>query len=81
MGKALFEACWSSSHYEGMIIAKAASVIHKQLPLDETHLDMVRGFIELRGFHPSAATIGARRSDAATSDKDKQICFMLMPST
>ena len=49
--------------------------------LDETHLDAVRGFIELRGFHPSASTSGTRRSDAATSDKDKQICFMLMPRT
>ena len=39
------------------------------VPLDETHLDVVRGLIELRGFHPSASTSGARRSDAATSDK------------
>ena len=51
------------------------------VPLDETHLDVVRGLIELRGFHPSASTSGARRSDAATSDKDKQICFMLMSRT
>ena len=50
-------------------------------PLDETHLDSVRGLIELRGFHPSTSTSGARRSDAATSDKDKQICFMLMSRT
>ena len=31
MGRALFEACQSSSHDCGMIIAKATSVIHKQL--------------------------------------------------
>ena len=40
-----------------------------------------KGLIELRGFHPSASTGGARRSDVATSDKDKQICFMLMLRT
>ena len=51
-----------------------------QLLLDETHLGTVKGLIELRGFHPSASTSGARWSDAATSDKDKQICFMLMSS-
>ena len=51
----------------------------KVVPLDETHLDAMRGLIELRGFQPSASTSGARQSDAATSDKDKQICFMLMP--
>ena len=50
-------------------------------PVDETHLDAVRGPIELRGFHPSASRSGVRRSDAATFDKDKQICFMLMPRT
>ena len=49
------------------------------LPLDETHLEEVRGLIELRGFHPSASKSRASRSDAATSKKDKQICFMLMP--
>ena len=49
--------------------------LHKQDTLDETHLDAVRGLIELRGFHPSASTTGARRSDAATSDKDKQTWF------
>ena len=31
MGRALFEACQSSSHNDGMIIVKAASVIRKQL--------------------------------------------------
>ena len=51
------------------------------VPLDETPLDAVKGVIELRGFHPSTSTSGARRSDAATSDKDKQICFMLMSRT
>ena len=34
-----------------------------------------------RGFRPSASTSRARQSDVATSDKDKQICFMLMPRT
>ena len=31
IGRALFEACQSSSHDDGMVIAKAASVIHNQL--------------------------------------------------
>ena len=53
----------------------------RAVPLDETHLDTVRGLIELRGFHPSASISGARRSDAATPDKDKQICFVLIPRT
>ena len=34
----------------------------------------VSEFIKLRGFHPSASTSRARRSNAATSDKGKQIC-------
>ena len=51
------------------------------VPFDETNLDAMRGLIELRGFHPSASASGAGRNDAATSDKDKQICFMLMPRT
>ena len=51
------------------------------LPLEETHQDAVGGLIELRGFHPSASKRRARRSDAAGSDKDKQICFVLMPRT
>ena len=46
-----------------------------------THLDAVRGLIQLRGFHPNASTSGARRSDAATSDKDKQICLSTLPRT
>ena len=49
--------------------------------LDETHLDAVRELIKLRGFHISASTARAFRSDAATSDKDKQICFVLMART
>ena len=53
----------------------------EQHPLHETHIDAVRGLIELRGFHPSASTSGARRSDAAMSNKDKEICFMLMSRT
>ena len=35
-------------------------------PPDKTHLDPVRGLIELRGFQLSASTSRARRSDAAT---------------
>ena len=31
MGRALFGVCESSSHNDGMIMAKAASVIRKQL--------------------------------------------------
>ena len=50
-------------------------------PFDETNLDAVRGLIELRGFHPSSSTSRARWRNAATFDKDKQICFMLMPRT
>ena len=50
-------------------------------PLDETHVDVVRGLIELRGFRPSASKSRARRSDAFTSDKDKQIYLVLMPGT
>ena len=51
------------------------------LPLDETHLDAVRALIELRGFHPGASTSGTRRSDAATSDNDKQICLITLLRT
>ena len=40
------------------------------VPLDETHLDVVRRLIELRGFHPSASTSRVCRSDTATSDMD-----------
>ena len=39
------------------------------------------GLIQLRRFHPSASTSGARRSDAATSDKDKQIRLSTLPRT
>ena len=55
--------------------------LRKHFPLDEIHLDAMRGLIELRGFHPSVSTSRVRRSDAATSDKDKQICFVLMRRT
>ena len=54
---------------------------HLQHPRNETHLDAVRGLIKLRGFHPSASTSGARRSDGATSDKDKQICLSTLLRT
>ena len=60
---------------------KNKDLIRKQHPLDETHLDAVRGLIELRGFYPNVSTSRARRSDAATFDKGKQICFVLMPRT
>ena len=52
-----------------------------EVSFNETHLDAVRGLIKLTGFHPSASTSGTHQSDAATPDKDKQICFMLMPRT
>ena len=45
----------------------------KSVFLDETDLDAVRGLIKPRGFRPSASTSRARRSDAATSDKDKHL--------
>ena len=67
-----------------MVKANEKSVrlkLRRPLVLVETHLDAVRGLIELRGFNPSASTSRARRSDAATFDNDKQICFMLMPGT
>ena len=51
------------------------------LPLNETHLDTVRVLIELRGFHPSASTSGACWSNAAMSDKDKQICLSTLLRT
>ena len=44
-------------------ISTIPSTLPNTLPLDETHLDAVRGLIQLRGFHPSASTSGARRSD------------------
>ena len=47
--------------------------------LDETHLDAMRGLIKLTGFRPSASKCRARQSDTATSEKDKQICFLLIP--
>ena len=50
-------------------------------PLDETHLDAVRAVIKLRGFHPITSTSGARGSDEVIFDKDKQICFVLLPRT
>ena len=50
-------------------------------PLDETLIDVVRGLIVLKGFRLNISKSRARRSHAATSDKDKQICFVLMPRT
>ena len=54
--------------------------IRKHLPLDGTHLVAVRGLIH-QEVPTSASTSGARRSDAATSDKDKQICLSTLPRT
>ena len=54
--------------------------IHCIVRLDETRLDAVRGLIELRGFRPSASKDRACQSDVTTSEKDKQICFVLMPA-
>ena len=48
------------------------------VPLDETHLDAVRGLIKLRRFHLSASTNGACQRDPAMANKNKQICFRLM---
>ena len=65
-------------------VVNSLAVVLKMLsnpPLDETHLDVVKGLFKLRGFHLSASTNGARWSDVATSYKDKQVCFMLMPMT
>ena len=56
-------------------------LVRDEVPLDETQLDAVSELIELRGFHHNASTSGTRRSDVAASDKDKQICFMLMSKT
>ena len=66
-----------------LLVPYSAKRIATQIlvPLDETHLDAVRGLIELRGFHPSVSTSRTRRSDTAMSDKDKQICFVIMPRT
>ena len=41
------------------------------VPLDETHVDAVRGLMELGGFHSSASASGAHQRDATTSDMDK----------
>ena len=51
-----------------------------KLPLDGTHLVAVRGFIH-QEVPTSASTSGAHRSNAATSDKDKQICLSTLPRT
>ena len=69
------------THLKKILPSNPSNVKALAVPLDETHLDAVRGLIKQRGFHFSASTSGARRSDAATSGKDKQICFMLIPST
>ena len=52
-----------------------------ELPLDETLLDVMTRLIEQRGFRPSASKSRACQSNVATSDKDKQICFVLMSRT
>ena len=48
-----------------MSLTTLTTPVYFTTPLDETHLDAVRGLIELRGLHPSASTSGARQSDAA----------------
>ena len=48
--------------------------------LDGTHLVAVRGLIHQEA-PTSAPTSEARRSDAATSDKDKEICLSTLPRT
>ena len=53
-------------------------VIHEYHPLDVTHLVAVRGLIH-QEVSTSASISGARRSDAATSDKDKPICLSTLP--
>ena len=53
-------------------IAHNCNKIQNDHPLDGTHLVAVRGLIH-QEVPTSASTSGARRSDAATSDKDKQI--------
>ena len=47
-----------------LLVPSSAKRIATQMlvPLDETHLDAVRGLIELKGFHPSVSTSRARRS-------------------
>ena len=54
--------------------------IIRKLLLDGTHLVAVRGFIH-QEVPTSVSTSGARRSDAATSDKDKQICLSTLTRT
>ena len=49
------------------------------VPLDGTHLVTVRGLIHQEV--PTSASSGARRSDAATSDKDKKICLSTLLRT
>ena len=61
-------------------LSRIKSRIKEQKPpppphLDGTHFEMVRGF------RPSVSTSRARRSHTATSNKDNQICFMLIPRT
>ena len=46
--------------------------IDKQLPLDETHLDVVRGLILPRGFHPAhqqVELVGAMRLCSARANR------------
>ena len=50
------------------------------VPLDGTHLVAVGGLIH-QEVPTSGSASGARRSDAAMSDKDKQICLSTLPRT
>ena len=53
---------------------------YNEFLLDGTHLVAVRGLIH-QEVPTSASTSGSGRSDAATSDKDKQICLSILPRT
>ena len=55
-------------------------MIPQQHLLDGTHLVAGRGLIH-QEVPTSASTSGARQSDAATSDKDKQICLSTFSRT
>ena len=62
------------------MILWSACQVTKLHPLDGTHLVAVRGLIH-QEVPTSASASGARRSDAAASDKDKQICLSTLPRT
>ena len=55
------------------------SVITWLVPLDETHLDAVRGLIQTKRFRPSASTKKAQLSVAATTVRSTDL-FNIMSS-